>query len=189
MEGNMDFVTITGRQVELTDTLKSYIENAIEQLKKYNLDITSVRAIVSSQENWRNNKNGFGVEFVINMARKNSIVVKQMDKDLYAGIDLALERAKKVLRRHHDKITDKKMKEDERPEDLKGAEIAEDEIMESLGLVDEIVPHNLDIDKPTELEDAIDVLRRSEKHFIVFDDLDLKTRVLYKRTDGKFGIY
>jgi len=189
MEDIMDFVSITGRQVELTDALKSYIENAIEQLKKYNLDITSVRAVVSSQENWRDNKNGFGVEFIINMARKNSIVVKQMDKDLYAGVDLALERAKKVLRRHHDKITDKTMKEDERPEDLKGTQIAEDEIKESLGLVDEVVPHNMDIDKPTEIADAIDVLKGSEKHFIVFDDLDHNTRVLYKRTDGKFGIY
>lgn len=185
----MDFITITGRQVELTDALKSHIENAVEQLKKYNLDIISVRVVVSSQENWRNNKNGFGVEFVINMARKNSVVVKQMDKDLYVAVDLGIERAKKTLRRHHDKITDKRIKEEERPEDLKGAEITENEIMESLGLVDEIVPHNLDIDKPAEIEEAINVLKGSEKHFIVFDDLDLKTRVLYKRTDGKFGIY
>ena len=112
-----------------------------------------------------------------------------MDKDLYVAVDLGIERAKKTLRRHHDKITDKRIKEEERPEDLKGAEITENEIMESLGLVDEIVPHNLDIDKPAEIEEAINVLKGSEKHFIVFDDLDLKTRVLYKRTDGKFGIY
>ncbi|MEJ2468936.1 MAG: ribosome-associated translation inhibitor RaiA [Campylobacterales bacterium] len=185
----MDYVTITGRNIELTETLKSHIENAVEQLKTYNLDIISVKVVVSAQEKWRNNKKGFGVEFIINMAKKNSIVVKQMDKDLHAAIDLAIDRAKKVLRRHHDKITDRRMKEDERPEELKGAEIAEEAIKESLGFVDELVPHNLDIDKPTEIEDAIAILKESAKHFIVFEDLEGKMRVLYKRTDGKFGLY
>jgi putative sigma-54 modulation protein len=185
----MDFVTITGRHVELTDSLKSHIENAVEQLKMYQLDIISVKVIVSAQENWRDNKKGFGVEFIINLAKKNSIVVKQMDKDLHAGIDLALDRAKKVLRQHHERITDRSIKEGLRPEELMGAEMAEDAIRESLGFVDELVPHNLDIDKPTEIADAIEVLKGSKKHFIVFEDIDLKTRVLYKRTDGKFGIY
>jgi putative sigma-54 modulation protein len=185
----MDFVTITGRHVELTDSLKSHIENAVEQLKTYHLDIISVKVIVSAQENWRENKRGFGAEFIINMAKKNSIVVKQMDKDLHAAIDLAVDRAKKVLRHHHEMITDRKIKEGERPEELMGAEMAEEAIKESLGFVDELVPHNLDIDKPTEIAEAIEVLKGSKKHFIVFEDLDQNTRVLYKRTDGKFGIY
>lgn len=185
----MDFITITGRHVELTESLKSHIENAVEQLKTYNLDIISVKVIVSAQENWRENKKGFGAEFIINMAKQNGIVVKQMDKDLHAAIDLAVQRAKKVLRHHHERITDRSVKEEMRPEELMGAEMAEEAIRESLGYVDELVPHNLDIDKPTEIEEAITILKGSKKHFIVFEDLDQNTRVLYKRTDGKFGIY
>jgi len=188
-EDVMDYVTITGRHVELTDTLKSLIENAVEQLKSFELDIISVKVVVSSQEKWREHKKGFGVEFIINLAHKGSVVVKQMDKDLYASVDLAVDRAKKALRRTHDKMNHKKIKAEEQPRELMSAAIAEEAMKESLGYVDELVPHNLDIDKPTEIEDAITILKESAKHFIVFDDIEGKTRVLYKRTDGKFGIY
>lgn len=183
----MDYVHITTKRVELTDPMKAYIEKAIESLKKYNLDITGVQAVISAEE--KNGKKGFLVEFVINMPRKETIVIKQKDKDIYAATDLAMDRAQKVLSRHHDKARDRKLKEDEAPESVMAMPLMEEEIKESLGFVDEIIPHNLDLDKPTEIAEAMEYLKRSQKYFIVFEDLDGKTRTMYKRKDGKFGLY
>ena len=167
-------LSIVGKQLELTDAIKAHVENAKDSLSKYNLDIISTRVVLLADE--KNGKKGFSAEFAINLAHMNTVVIKQKDKDLYAAIDLAIERAKKVLRRHHDKITNHKVKE----------EIPE---IDSFDDTDEIVPMRLDCYKPMEIEEALTELKDSDKQFFVFIDMDDKMRTLYKRSDDKYGLY
>ncbi len=168
--------SIVGKQFDLTEPIKAYIDGAVDALGKYNLDIISVRTVISADE--KNGKKGFNVEFAINMAHKNTVVIQQKDKDVYAAVDLAIERAKKVLRRHHDKITNYKLVE-EAPALTENSE----------GSDDEIVPMRLDSYKPVEVEDAMNELKASDKQFIVFHDMEDKFRVMYKKSDGRFGLY
>ena len=156
--------SLVGRQLELTDAMKAHIENAIETLKKYNLDIISVRVVVSPDE-----KKGIAVEFSINIAHKNTIVIKQDDKDMYAAVDLAVERAKKVLRRYHDKITDHMRGEEE-------SDIGVD-------IVDEIIPMELELYKPLAYEDAVEVLKDSKRDFLVYNNYEDHVKVLVKDKD------
>ena len=178
-------LSLVGRQIELTDAMKTHIESAIEGLKKFNLDIISVRAVVSADE--KNGKKGFTVEFTINLPQKNTIVIKQKDKDVYAAIDLAIERAKKVLRRHHDKVTDRQV---ERVNEIGNLKVLETESeVEGEGETDEIIPMELDLYKPLEIEEALQMLKESNQQFLVFIDKDDKLRVLYKRKDNRYGLY
>ncbi len=177
-------MSIVGRHIELTDGIKSHIDGAIETLKKYNLDIISIRAIVSAEE--KKGKKGFAIEFTINLPHKNTIVIKQKDKDLYAGVDLAIDRAQKVLRRHHDRITEHKVTP---LEELAEQKIQENEIVEAYGSDDEIVPIELELYKPMEVEEAMQRLKDSDRQFYVFNDMEDKMRVIYKRKDGKYGLY
>ncbi|ANE34079.1 ribosome hibernation-promoting factor, HPF/YfiA family [Campylobacter hyointestinalis] len=172
--------SIVGKQFELTDAIKNYVDAAFETLAKYNLDIISSRVIISADE--RQGRKGFDVDFAINLAHKDTIVIRQKDKDLYAAVDLAVDRASKVLRRHHDKLTTHKNKDDEK------ANLAnlKDDIVDG---VDEIVRTELELYKPMEIEEAIEKLKNSDMQFYVFNDIDAKMRVLYKRSDGKFGLY
>jgi putative sigma-54 modulation protein len=170
-------LSIVGKQLELTDALKSYVENAKDSLTKYNLDIISTRCVLSADE--KNGKKGFSVEFAINLAHKNTIVIKQKDKDVYAAIDLAIERAKKVLRRHHDKITTYTTKEDIVDESISA--IADD--------IEEIIPMRLDSYKPIEIEEALNHLKESALQFFVFTDMEDKMRVIYKKSENKYGLY
>ena len=175
-------LSLTGRQLDLSDAMKTHITGAVEALKKFNLDIISTRVVVSNDE--KNGKKGSLVEFAINLAHKNTIVIKQKDKDLYAAVDLAVERAKKVLRRHHDKVTDHQATK-------LGDEMVDSSMSES-GKdyeVDEIVPMELDLYKPLNIEEALDMLKQSKQHFLIFNDMDDKTRVIYKRKDDKYGLY
>lgn len=173
--------SITGKQFELTDPIKSYIQNAFDSLNKYNLDIISGRCVVSADE--KNGKKGFSVEFAINLARKDTIVIRQKDKDLYAAVDLAIDRASKVLRREHDKNVTVKNKDDGK---AIRATIADEPVDQD---VDEIIPMELELYKPLEIEEALAKLKDSDMQFYVFNDVDAKMRVLYKRSDGKFGLY
>lgn len=173
---------IVGRHFELTEPIKNYIEAAVDGLEKYNLDIISATSLISGDE--KNGKKGFTVEFVINLKDKNTIVITQRDKDVYAAIDLAIERVKKSLRRHADKIKGHKITsfKDLGAEAEAVSELAPDEV--------EIVPMELELHKPMDFEEAIDALKEEKKRqFIVFNDNDGLMRVMYKRADGKFGLY
>ena len=174
-------LSIVGKQFDLTDPIKQHIENAFDALGKYGLDIISGRCVVSADE--KNGKKGFSVEFALNLAKKDTIVIRHKDKDLYAAVDLALERASKVLRREHDKNTTVKNKDDGKA--IRSA-IAEEKIDSE---VDEIIPMELELYKPLEIEEAMQKLKDSEAQFYVFNDMDAKMRVIYKRSDGKFGLY
>jgi len=176
-------ISIVGRHFELTDAIKQHIENAVDSLKKYNLDIIATRVVIDADE--KNGKKGYSVEFVINMSNKNTVVIRQKDKDVYAAVDMAIDRAHKVLRRHHDKVTEHKSV---RPDELAAAHEAE--IAAALAEdTDEIVPADLELHKPIEIEEALQLLKDSDKQFLVFNDMDGKMRVLYKRNDGRFGLY
>lgn len=173
---------IVGRHFELTDSIKDYVETAIDGLDKYNLEIISATTLISGDE--KNGKKGFSVEFVIKLKEKYTIVITQRDKDVYAAVDIAIERVKKSLRRHSDKIKDHKVMTFK---DLGSDAEAVSEIMTDDG---EIVPMDLELHKPMDFDDAIVALKEEKKRqFIVFNDNDGLMRVMYKRADGKFGLY
>ncbi len=177
-------VSVVGKQFDLTDAIKDHISSAISSLEKFNLDIISARVIITGDE--KNGKKGFSVEFVIILPNKNSVIIKQKDKDVYAAIDLASERAQKVLRRHSDKIKEHKA---EKLEEIEAQKILEEEKKAFEELADEIIPMELDLYKPTELEEALEKLKESEKQFLVFNDINNHMRVLYKKDNGKYGLY
>ncbi len=172
--------SITGRHFELTESIKAYAESAVDSLDKYNLDITTANTVISSSE-----KKGFTVEFIVNLKDKNTIVITHNDKDLYAAIDLAIERMKKSLRRHADKIKGHRImsfKDMGADAEAVSEYNAEDEL--------EIVPMDLELHKPLDFDEAIDALKAEKKRqFIVFNDTEGLMRVMYKRADGKFGLY
>jgi len=175
-------ISITGRHLELTEPIKAHINASVETLSRYNMDVISVNVVASTQT--RKGNDHSVIEFVIQLAHKNSIVISQNDKDLYAAIDLATDRASKAMRRLHEQ--DKahyKVGMNEAKAEI--ADVKETE----LNSEDEIVPVRLDLYKPQEVEDVLNELKQSNNIFSIFLDSDDKTRVLYKRDDGKFGLY
>ena len=174
--------SITGRHFELTEPIKAYAEAAIDSLEKYHLDIISASTVISANE--KNGKKGFVTEFIINLKDKNTIVITQVDKDVYAAMDLAIERVRKSLRRHADKIKDHKIMSfrDLGEEAEAVSELSAEEV--------EIVPMDLELHKPIDFDEAIEALQAEKKRqFIVFNDNEGMMRVMYKRADGRFGLY
>jgi putative sigma-54 modulation protein len=175
-------ISMTGRNIELTEPIKDHISSSVETLKKFNLDIISVNVIISTQA--KKNKEHSVVDFVINLAHKNTIVIQQNDEDLYAAVDLATARAQKAMRRIHDRETNHQRVgiNEAKAEAVNVKEVATD-------MEDEIIPVELDLYKPREVEDVLVDLKEGGKMFEIFLDNEQKTRVLYKRNDGKFGLY
>ena len=100
-------------------------------------------------------------------------------------MDLAIERVKKSLRRHADRIKDHRIMsfKDMGEEAEAVTEYTTDEELE-------IVPMDLELHKPLDFDEAIDALKAEKKRqFIVFNDNEGIMRVMYKRADGRFGLY
>ncbi len=175
--------SITGRHFELTEPIKAYADTLIDSLEKYHLDIISASTVISANE--KHGKKGFVTEFIINLKDKNTIVITQVDKDVYAAMDLAIERVKKSLRRHADKIKDHKIMSF-RDMGEEAEAVAELQSTEDI----EIVPMDLELHKPLDFDEAMEALQAEKKRqFIVFNDNEGLMRVMYKRADGKFGLY
>jgi len=172
---------IVGRRFDLSDSIREHISTSIDSLDMYNLEIISSNTIVRADNK---SKEGVSVELVINLKDKNTIVITQSDRDVYTATDTAIERAKKALRRHADKVKDHKVMsfkdlgaDAEAVLDLEPEEV-------------ELVPMDLELHKPLDFDEAIEALKAEKKRqFIVFNDHDGLMRVMYKRADGKFGLY
>jgi len=172
---------IVGRHYELSDSIREHISESIDGLDKYNLNIISSNTIITADSKTKKN---ISVELVLNLKDKNTIVITQSDKDVYAATSSAFSRAEKALRRHADKIKNHKVmsfkdlgEEAEAVLDLEPEEV-------------ELVPMDLELHKPLDFEEAIEALKAEKKRqFIVFNDNDGLMRVMYKRADGKFGLY
>lgn len=108
-------VQIRTKDITLNDHTKGHVETAIEQFKKYSLDITTVNVTLAKE------KQGVSVEFDIHIAHNTPIVINQADDDLDAAIDMAIDRATKALRRLHDKV------KSHGTESIKDMEVAEAE--------------------------------------------------------------
>ena len=169
--------SMVGKNIELTDAIKNYAESAFEAIKKYHLDIISANMVISE-----NKKGEFLVEFVINVKDKHTVVITQKDKDLYAAIDLALERAKKNLRRYADKIKDPM---NDGIKALDNGETLETEA----DTEDDIIPLEPKLYKPIDFEEAKMMLEESGENFFVFYDIDENMRVITKLKNGKYGLY
>jgi len=177
--------SITGRHFELTEPIKNYANTALDGLSKYNLDIISASTTISANE--RNGKKGFEVEFLVHLKDRGTVVITQVDKDVYAAIDLAIERTKKSLRRYSDKIKDHKITSFA---DLGLEAQAVSDYHEPENKEIEIIPMDLELHKPMSFDEAIEALKEEKKRqFIVFNDNDGFMRVMYKRADGNFGLY
>ena len=172
---------IVGRHFELSDSIKNHISESIDGLDKYNLNIISTNTIISGDNK---SKEGVALELVINLKDKNTIVITQRDKDVYAAADTAISRAQKALRRHADKIKDHKVMS------FKDLGVEAEAVLDLETEEIELVPMDLELHKPLDFDEAIEALKAEKKRqFIVFNDHDGLMRVMYKRADGKFGLY
>lgn len=93
-------VQIRAKEITLTSHLNDHIAAAIENFKRYHLDITTVNVMITKE------KLNVNVEFDMHIAHAQPVVISHSDADLDTAIDLAINRANKALERLHDKSKD-----------------------------------------------------------------------------------
>ena len=170
--------TITGRNMEVTDDLRAYIEKRFAKLSKYFNDQTEVFVTLSKQ------RNDEKVEVTIPM-KGTTVRAEDLDHDMYASIDALQEVLERQLRRNRKKLIDRKQNAASFSEAFFQEEDGNDGEEDSI----RIVKSKRFAIKPMSPEEACFQMEMLGHSFYVFYNADTdQVNVVYKRKDGNFGL-
>ena len=166
---------IRGSKMEVTDSIRNYIEEKIGKLNKYFENPDDITANVLIKESGINDK----VEVTIPI--KTAILRAEVStKDLYAAIDLVVEKLERQIRKNKTRIKERKVKD---IPVINFEAIIEEEPKTT------IVKRKSVEMKPMDEEEAVLQMELLGHEFFVFQDIDTDSiSVLYKRKDGNYGI-
>lgn len=95
-------ITVTGRHMDLTPAIEEYARKKADKLRRYFDRVQQVEVRIDKL------KNGFDVEVLTDVEHHDTFVANQSDEDLYACIDLSMDKAIRQLTDHKKKLRDDK---------------------------------------------------------------------------------
>ncbi|MCX8084950.1 MAG: ribosome-associated translation inhibitor RaiA [Calditerrivibrio sp.] len=172
-------IQITGKNIELTDAIRNYVEKKVSKVKKYFDQVLDVQVILDVQ------KNVHLAEILVNA---KGVFLKGLEKseDLYASIDLAVDKIDRQLVKYKEKLKAKKLMEKEFEKPLK-LNIYEHSSMET-DRPQIIVSKQIPV-KPMDVEEAVMQMDLLNKNFFVFRNASSgEVNVVYRRDDNNIGL-
>lgn len=167
---------IRGKKLDVTDSIKKYIEEKIGRLDKYFENPSNITATVLIKLRG----NDQVVEATIN-ANKFILRAEESHKDLYASIDKVSDKIERQIRKNKTRMSKKVNK------DLTKDFVLDFEEPEENNNV--IVKRKTIEDKPMSEEEAILQMELIGHEFFAFRNIDTNdVNILYKRKDGNYGI-
>lgn len=165
---------IRGENVEVTKSIKDYIEDKLSKIDKYLENPKEIEAKVIASVSGINQR----IEVTIN-GEKYFIRAEECHSDLYAAIDNAVDKLERQFRKYKTKLLDKVKKEEP---SLELEDYFED-------TKEEIVKRKKLFLKPMDEKEAITQMELLDHTFFVFKNVESgKISVVYKRKDGDYGI-
>lgn len=168
---------IRGEKVEITDAIRSYIEDKIGKLDKYFDDAENIDANVVIKVRGKEQK----IEITV-PAMHYTLRSEESHDDLYAAIDLTVDKLERQIRKNKTKINSKIKKNI-----IQNFEM---DLEDSFEEDDSKVLKRKKIDmKPMDEEEALLQMNMLGHSFFVFKNVDTDSIcVLYLRKDGNYGI-
>ena len=167
---------IHGKKIDVTDSIKSYIEEKIGRLDKYfeNPDEITATALIKLRGNEQ------VVEVTIN-ANKFILRGEESHKDLYASIDKVSDKIERQIRKNKTRLKKKTVKDVSKNFVLDFEEQEENDNV--------IVKRKVIENKPMSEEEAILQMELLGHEFFAYKNEETKeVNILYKRKDGDYGI-
>ena len=168
-------ITITGRNIEITDGLKSAVEEKLAKLEKYFTPDTDVFVTLSVEKERQK------IEVTIPV-KGNIIRSEQVSSDMYVSIDLVEEVIERQLKKYKNKLISKKQNTASfRKEFIEKEVEADDEI--------QIIRTKRFGMKPMYPEDACVQMELLGHNFFVFRNAETEeVNVVYKRKGNTYGL-
>lgn len=172
-------IQITARNINLTDAIRQYAEKKVSKLEKYSDHITEASVLLEVQ------KNVHSVEVLLSA---KGVFMKGLEKseDLYASIDLAVDKIEKQLIKYKEKLQSKKIQDKDYVIPLKLNILDSQSVEDSETRI--IITKDIPV-KPMDTEEAVMQMDLLNKSFFVFRNSDTdEVAVVYQRDDGNIGL-
>lgn len=166
---------IVGKNIEVTDGLKSAVEDKIGKLERYFTPDTEVHVTLSIEKERQ--------KIEVTIPVKGSIIrSEQVSNDMYVSIDLVEEIIERQLKKYKNKIIDKKQGSGNFKQDFVDKEYVDDEEIQ-------IVRSKKFDMKPMYPEDACIQMELLGHGFYVFVNAETDcVNVVYKRKGNTYGL-
>ena len=169
---------IHGSKVKVTPSIKSYIEEKLGKLDKYFESPDSITSNVVVRIR--------GLEQIVEVTipvKGITIRNEEANSDLYAAIDLVVDKLERQIRKNKTRIK-KKVKVEVTDFGFIDFKVSKEE-----SDTNKIVKRKTIDNKPMSEEEAILQMNLLGHEFFVFENIDSHTTsVLYRRKDGNYGI-
>lgn len=184
----MQIYKLIGRDVDVTDALKDYVNEKLSRLERFSDQITDAKVVLQVRD-VRDASRRNRVEVQINVP--NGLVrAEESHSDMYAAIDKASD----VLERQLRKVKTRYLKRryDNSVEDASGmvaAPVTDDIADEEEAAAPEIVRQKRVDLRPMTPEDAVVQMEALHHDFYVFLNAATEScAVVYRRRDGNYGL-
>lgn len=168
-------LVISGKNIDITEGLRSAVEEKIGKLERYFTDSTEVHVTLSTEKNRQK------IEVTVPM--KGSIIrAEETSTDMYVSIDLVEEVIERQLRKYKNKLIDK----EQNAAQLNKAFLDEDAYEEE---EIQIIRSKKFAMKPMDPEEACVQMELLGHNFFVFRNSETdEVNVVYKRKDNTYGL-
>lgn len=178
---------LSGRNVDVTDAMRDYVEEKLTRLDRFSDQITDARVTLTVREvrdAGRRNR----VEVQLNVPH-GIIRAEEHHADMYAAIDRASDVLERQLRKFKTKYLKHRLEAVPQPE----PGLAEAEVDAGLDDVAEFRPEIVRQKRfelrPMSAEDAVTQMEALGHDFYVFKNMDTDScGVVYRRRDGNYGL-
>ena len=92
-------INLTGHHVDITDSLRNFVDTKFERLERHFEHITNIHVILSVEKERQK------AEATINVNR-GQLFADAQHEDMYAAIDKLLDKLDRQLKKHKEKLTD-----------------------------------------------------------------------------------
>ncbi|MGN1000570.1 MAG: ribosome hibernation-promoting factor, HPF/YfiA family [Bacilli bacterium] len=169
-------ILIRGDKIKVTQSINDYLKEKLSKLEKYIDDYNNVRATVVIKVKNHEQK----VEVTIPL-KKFILRAEESREDLYAAIDVVVDKIERQIRKNKTKLQSKKIKDNK------------DIVIDFIEDYDEkemnIVKRKKIEVKPMSEEEAIIQMELLGHSFYLFKDATtLRPTLVYKRDDNNYGV-
>lgn len=168
-------LVISGKNLDITEGLRSAVEEKIGKLERYFTDTTEVHVTLSTEKNRQK------IEITIPM--KGSIIrAEEVSSDMYVSIDLVEEVIERQLRKYKNKLIDKAQNAAHLNQEFIDEDVYEEEEIQ-------IIRSKKFAMKPMDPEEACVQMELLGHNFFVFRNSETEeVNVVYKRKGNTYGL-
>jgi len=175
-------IAVTFRHMESSEAVRSYVEEKLARVKKYIDEPIDAQVVLSVQKKIHHRAE-------VTMVAKGLTMKSVEEKDdMYAAIDLMVDKIERQLKRYKEKLKRHKGSIVSPQRRVEKTVISAPSVDEGHENPEIIRSHSFFV-KPMSVEEAVMQMDLLDKDFLVFtDDRSEEMNVVYRRKDGNYGL-